>query len=102
MNVENTCVKIEGPTSPAIAVRLEFAPGAVLFVGNPTSAFGDDPGSLVAVGTQPLPIVFTATSGAGREPWVTDGTPAGTFQLLDIQPGPGSSQAASYARAQTI
>jgi ELWxxDGT repeat protein len=27
----------------------------------------------------------------GTEPWVTDGTPAGTYRLDDISPGAGSS-----------
>ena len=39
-------------------------------------------------------VLFTASSGAtgtGRELWVTDGTPAGTRLLRDIEPGPASS-----------
>ncbi len=33
----------------------------------------------------------TATTGTGREPWVTDGTAAGTMLLADIYPGTSSS-----------
>ena len=32
----------------------------------------------------------------GRELWVTDGTPAGTHLLLDINPGPGSSYPSEF------
>lgn len=36
--------------------------------------------------------VFPAkTTALGVEPWISDGTPAGTHVLLDINPGPGSS-----------
>lgn len=43
-------------------------------------------------------FVFTATTSAGgEEPWVTDGTTAGTRQLADIMPGPGGSGAFAYA-----
>ena len=31
--------------------------------------------------------VFSADSPNGREPWVTDGTAAGTFELIDLRPG---------------
>jgi ELWxxDGT repeat protein len=38
-------------------------------------------------------LVFTAdTPGAGREPWVSDGTVAGTTRLVDALAGPASSQ----------
>jgi len=37
-------------------------------------------------------LYFTANDGvSGRELWVTDGTAAGTSPVLDINPGPGSS-----------
>lgn len=32
-------------------------------------------------------VVFSGVSANGREPWVSDGTPAGTFELLDVNPG---------------
>jgi len=35
-------------------------------------------------------IVFAATDANGTEPWVTDGTPAGTRRLADISPGESS------------
>jgi len=35
--------------------------------------------------------LFGADDGVhGREPWITDGTAAGTFMLMDMNPGPGS------------
>lgn len=41
-------------------------------------------------------LFFTANSGTsapgtGTEPWISDGTPAGTFELVDAVPGTGSS-----------
>jgi ELWxxDGT repeat protein len=44
-------------------------------------------------------LLFVGTGPSGIEPWVTDGTPAGTHPLLDIQPGPGSSNPASLVSA---
>jgi ELWxxDGT repeat protein len=45
-------------------------------------------------------LYFLATSdAAGREPWVSDGTAAGTQMLLDIFPGPKSSATPSVNRA---
>ncbi len=37
-------------------------------------------------------ILLGGTSATGAEPWVTDGTPAGTSALADIFSGPSSSQ----------
>lgn len=34
---------------------------------------------------------FSAVDHAGQEPWITDGTPAGTFRIQDIGQGVGSS-----------
>lgn len=42
---------------------------------------------------------FCFTQAAGYEPWVSDGTEAGTFMLADISPGAGSS-AVSYTYNQ--
>jgi len=37
-------------------------------------------------------VVFYASDGtSGREPWVSDGTPGGTFRLADINSGPDDS-----------
>ncbi len=35
-------------------------------------------------------LVFAATDEDGTEPWVSDGTPVGTFQIADIDPVDGS------------
>ena len=41
--------------------------------------------------------MFTLSDGSsGREVWVTDGTPGGTAQLKDINPGSGSSDASAW------
>jgi ELWxxDGT repeat protein len=46
-----------------------------------------DPSGFTAVGSQ---VFFAATTGAhGRELWVTDGTAAGTHEVVDINPTPG-------------
>jgi ELWxxDGT repeat protein len=44
-------------------------------------------------------LLFVGTDRLGIEPWITDGTPAGTHPLLDIQPGLGSSNPASLISA---
>lgn len=36
-------------------------------------------------------LLFLGRDGAGHEPWVTDGTAAGTTRVADIHPGGGSS-----------
>ena len=42
-------------------------------------------------------IVFAARSpDGGAEPWLTDGTPAGTRQLADIVPGPDGSDPTAF------
>src|SRR5450432_2005166 len=54
--------------------------------GNPESSY---PSGMVTVGSKAF---FSANArGVGSEPWVTDGTAAGTFMLRDIVVGSGSS-----------
>ena len=44
-------------------------------------------------------IYFGADDGAnGSEVWISDGTAAGTVLFLDVNPGPGSSNPASFTR----
>ena len=65
------------------------------------SDLNDDP---VPQNSHPFPFtpfgnlaVFTADDRrTGREPWVTDGTEAGTRLLADVRPGPGSSTPQQY------
>src|SRR5207248_11560562 len=46
-------------------------------------------GGAIAMGER---LIFAGSDGAsGNEPWVTDGTPAGTMQLAEIYPGPDYS-----------
>lgn len=47
--------------------------------------------------------VFVADDGShGREPWVTDGTSAGTRLLVDARPGAGSSLPYGFARVDRL
>lgn len=61
------------------------------------------PQSLVNIGNGQM--IFNATTGttqagaAGAEPWISDGTDAGTFQLKDIFPGTSSSNPGSFAKS---
>jgi len=41
-------------------------------------------------------VFYARTAATGDELWVTDGTPAGTQLLLDIEPGPGHSFPRSF------
>ena len=56
-----------------------------LYPGNEHAIFSSH--SSTAVGSVAL---FSGTGTAGLEPWVTDGTTLGTFELRDIFPGPDS------------
>ena len=54
-----------------------------------TTGFGDAfPGEFTPIGST---LYFTAISAAGRELWKTDGTTAGTVQVVDLNPGSGST-----------
>ena len=56
------------------------------------------PGSIIAV--SPTRVIFVATdnqsTNGGTELWFSDGTPAGTKVLSDINPGAGSSNPADF------
>lgn len=41
-------------------------------------------------------LFYMATSSHGPEPWVTDGTPAGTFVLGDVHAGPNGSYVSTW------
>ena len=41
-------------------------------------------------------VLFTASGPLGREPFITDGTPAGTRLLADIVPGSGGSSPPNF------
>jgi ELWxxDGT repeat protein len=46
-------------------------------------------------------LFWSQTTDFGFEPWVTDGTAAGTVQLADINPGPGDS-GVNFGRGSTF
>lgn len=41
-------------------------------------------------------LFYMATSSHGAEPWVSDGTPAGTFRLGDVHAGPNGSYVGTW------
>lgn len=63
---------------------LDIAPGAAASI----TASNADRASRRVVGSR---LFFTATDSAGLEPWVTDGTTAGTKRVGDLAPGADSS-----------
>ena len=44
-------------------------------------------------------IYFSTDNGSGTEPWVSDGTTSGTFQLGDLNHGTNSSYAANFIKS---
>lgn len=59
---------------------------------------GPNGSSVAAVAPIAGRVFFRASNGTtGGEPWVTDGTNAGTIPLGDINPGPASSVAVGFA-----
>ena len=64
----------------------DIRPGTVPFQTTPLSS---NPSGLTTIGDN---VYFSANDGkTGYEPWVTDGTTAGTVLLKDLVPGPTSS-----------
>ncbi|MEZ6036138.1 MAG: hypothetical protein R3F29_01570 [Planctomycetota bacterium] len=85
----------EATTYPAGEWRLYWSDGTpgmanLLAQVSESSTYGTR--DLTAVGDR---LVFTAANGGGLEPWVSDGTPAGTSPL-DLIPGPAGSNPAEY------
>ncbi len=60
-----------------------IAPGVSTASGNPF-------GALTVAGSRAW-LQVTGIATVGTEPWTTDGTPAGTRLVRDLEPGPGSS-----------
>jgi ELWxxDGT repeat protein len=75
--------------------RLAFA-DAHLFADLNPGPPGSGPGPFVQVGSGAF---FRAATGDGYELWHTDGTPAGTAEVLDINPGPASADPRSLTPA---
>ncbi|MEM7198937.1 MAG: hypothetical protein AAF628_01640 [Planctomycetota bacterium] len=66
----------------------------------PESPVGSDPRDACDLLDRTL---FSArTLAAGRELWVTDGTAAGTSMLLDLEPGPTSSEPSQMTRVGNL
>ena len=56
---------------------------------------GSHPEGLAVVGGQ---LLFAADDGTtGHEPWISDGTPHGTFRVADLHPGPDASSPEGFA-----
>lgn len=54
------------------------------------------------VGGQPVAVFTGDGGGQNWEPWITDGTQAGTRLLADVRPGPQSSLPANYTFANGL
>jgi ELWxxDGT repeat protein len=55
--------------------------------GYPGPASGLTSGRRLGVHTVAGQMLYSSTDGSGAEPWVTDGTPAGTRRIADLAPG---------------
>jgi ELWxxDGT repeat protein len=53
---------------------------------NPVAGHGSDPQEITAIGNGKAVFSAYSPDGDDREPWVTDGTEAGTVRLADISP----------------
>ncbi|RYY72006.1 MAG: T9SS type A sorting domain-containing protein [Chitinophagaceae bacterium] len=84
--------------------RLYFTQGGTLWSTDGTEAgtaavktTGTIPGSIQQLTASNGKIIFIANGGGtGLEPWVSDGTDAGTFLLKDIYPGSTGSENPGY------
>ena len=77
--------RVDHPQAPPVLIAPVSPPYQADFSGKP--AFIPMGGRLFFSGSD------SGGAGAGgHELWVTDGTPAGTKRVLDIRPGPGSSE----------
>lgn len=90
-HVLTTCAAILG-----CALLLPAQTPQLLFDVNPGQP-SSNPGSFLATGRS---VVFRTNDGSsGFEPWITDGTTAGTRLLADISPGANNSPAVFAASA---
>jgi MYXO-CTERM domain-containing protein len=79
----------DGTAAGTVLLR-DLSPGTL-------SGLSSEP--MLALGPEGL-LVFTATDGTtGMEPWVSDGTAAGTLLLQDLAPGARGSVPGEYVRA---
>ncbi len=99
----------DGAAGPALWVSDGTAAGTRFVadlrddLDSPFDTYGDRFGVGIEGRAAPLGsrVVFAADDGvSGLEPWVSDGTPEGTFQLANLAPNPGEgSFARSFAAA---
>lgn len=52
----------------------------------------------LAIGVDRTVVFMAETSQTGKELWISDGTPAGTFALPEIIPGPASGEPRDFVR----
>ena len=72
----------DGTAAGTVEVSSAVRPAEARFNGEVSG-----PGTAVVAGR----LLFLGRDSAGQEPWVTDGTGAGTMRLADLNPGAGSS-----------
>ena len=73
----------------SVALLAAVAPAATL--AHKPAGFGNNsyPGQFTVIGSR---VWFNAADAKGFEPWITDGTAAGTHRVKDLEPGADSSQ----------
>lgn len=59
---------------------------------------GSRPATYTLFGQLGQRTLFNANDGTGNEPWITDGTPAGTYRLADLYLGPTGSTPRDYTQ----
>ncbi len=86
----------ENPAFNAV-YRTDGTPGGAVeaFLSGAPTASGGHPAEIARFGAR---VLFSARDAAGgREPWISDRTPAGTFQLADLAAGVGGSDPRHFA-----
>lgn len=74
-----------------VVLAANFSPASAFTAPTMVKDINPGAGDASPVGFFPIAgkLVFFANDGlSGTEPWVSDGTVAGTFQLMDVWPGP--------------
>jgi ELWxxDGT repeat protein len=79
--------------APSGSATAAAAPVAGYLAPTPLGNVVADPGSSVVFDGR---LYFTAVGPSGREVWSSDGTPAGTHEAIDVNPGPAGSNPTNY------